>query len=119
MGAHLQSDGRNFVQIENRTSASLRALGKLRELGIYSNEFSPSIKANLYITMIRSILLYASDCTVYSKDEIKSLKIAEGNAIKDVLGISRHCYTSEITAALGIDKMEIRLKINKLKFMII
>jgi hypothetical protein len=118
LGAYISNDGSNDIQIKERLASSLRSMGKLREIGMYSEYLPPTRKADIYIVMIRSIMLYASECTCYNLNQKAKLKRCESIAVKQAIGIYKYCHHSEIFSALKIDDLGDRLDISKLSFFI-
>ena len=116
LGAIISSDGLNNAHLLQRTNSAMRSMAKLRELGMYSEYLTPYRKADFYVVMVRSIMLYAADCTVYNKGQQDKLRRCETMMMKLALGVRKHCHNTEIMYGLKIDRMEDRLKILKLNF---
>ena len=69
-------------------------------------------------TYIRPIITYGLENTFLTKTNEKRLKRQEGNVIKNCLQISRTCHTTDLYAALNIDKITNHIKRIKVKFFV-
>ena len=68
LGIELSEDNKNKLHIEKRKKLAIGAVVKLKSLGIW-NEFStPFLKAHLYKTFIRPLLMYGMDRAFYTKN---------------------------------------------------
>jgi len=116
LGIFINDDGNNKTHIEAKISYAKRKLSELSRIGIYSYEMNPLLKAQVYQTMIRPILIYGSEVSNYNIGEQRMIRTADGNMIKEIIGINKRCHHSKLTRALNLKDIGDLLNYNKCSF---
>ena len=76
-----------------------------------------SSRVKLFRTYIKPLLSYGCDVLDLNENDLLELKRCEGNALKDIIGITRKCHTSPIYAALGMETTLESIKQYQMKFL--
>ena len=75
MGVEINEDLRNNLHLEKKRTKSLAAFYILKELGLTSDCISIKMKAQMYKTFIRPVLLYGLENLGLNKTEIDCVQI--------------------------------------------
>ena len=118
LGYLISDDNSEEAHIQNRITVKNQLIGKLTALGFTSKDYHPYLKAQMLKTYIRPIITYGLENTFLTKTNENRLKRQEGNVIKNCLQISRTCHTTDLYAALNIDKITNYIKRIKVKFFV-
>ena len=116
LGMEISSDNKNKSQLESRRSIAIAASMKLKSLGLFTNQIHANMKAQLYKTYIRPILLYGTKTPTLSNQELIYLKRTEGTIIKNILNVSSRCKTSILLYVLNIFPKRETIDLNKINF---
>ncbi len=103
LGTELESSHQNKEHVIKRKKAVVIALNNLFNAGIINNQMHISSRVKLFKTYIKPLLSYGCDVLDLNENDLLDLKRCEGNALKDIIGITRKCHTSPIYAALGME----------------
>jgi len=103
LGTELESSHQNKEHVIKRKKAVVGALNNLFNAGIINNQMHISSRVKLFKTYIKPLLSYGCDVLDLNENDLLDLKRCEGNALKDIIGITRKCHTSPIYAALGME----------------
>ena len=111
-----ESGHKLHLQIKRDTAS--RRLADLSRIGIYSHEINPLMKAQIYQTMVRPILLYGCELNTYNIGEIKQLESLETMMIKEIIGIHKKCHNGDLIPALKLRNTKDTIKLYKYKFLL-
>jgi hypothetical protein len=118
LGSEICSNGKSRTHIISRKSKSIKSLNWLRNAGILNNDLNIKNKIMLYNIYIKSIMYYGLESTMLNKGDIDLIEKAEGNNIKQVIGIPNQCRSLPIYGALKIMRPLESYKYNQYKFLI-
>ncbi|CAF0788801.1 unnamed protein product [Brachionus calyciflorus] len=113
LGANISDDDKNTVHIARRKKAAYGAFAKVKILGITSETIHPNMKGQLYKIYIRPVLLYGKENFNLNKAEKLAIKRIEGNIVKNMLGLSKKCKSTELFSALNIESSYTKLNVLK------
>ncbi|RNA40614.1 RNA-directed DNA polymerase from mobile element jockey-like [Brachionus plicatilis] len=103
LGMILTDDDKNAAHIDKCKKSALKALNRLRDLSLLTNESHPNMKGHLFNTYIRPVLLYGLENLSLNKLEKLKLKRIEGNIVKMMMGLPTRCRTTDLFLALNIE----------------
>lgn len=103
LGVMVNSNFENIEHIEKRRKAVYASMTNLITTGILNNEMSVHTKLKMFKIYLKPLLYYGVEALNISENEIKILTRIEGNVVKQLLNISKHCETKLLYAALDID----------------
>ncbi len=63
------------------------------------------VKAYIWKSMCHPILLYGSECTSLSKLGKQKLETSQANLLKQCLGLSKRCYSTDLLRALNVKRI--------------
>lgn len=118
LGSDIRSNGKARLHIENRKTKSIKSLNWLRNAGILNNDLNIKNKIMLYNIYIKSIMYYGLESVMVNKGDLDLIERAEGNNIKQVIGIPNQCRSTAIYGALKIMRPFESYKYNQYKFII-
>jgi hypothetical protein len=79
-----------------------------------SNNLSPQARGHLFKSFIRPVILYGIDASDLSNNEIEILQTAEGNALKNCIGINKQVRTKPIMSTLNVEPTVFRILRDKI-----
>jgi hypothetical protein len=103
LGVMVNSNFENIEHIEKRRKAVYASMTNLITTGILNNEMNVHTKLKMFKIYLKPLLYYGVESINISENEIKILTRIEGNVIKQLLNISKHCETKLLYAALDIE----------------
>jgi len=114
LGFQLSSKNGNFSHVSNRKKKSIVQIAKLKNLGLLSNNLSPDARAYLFKTYLRPVILYGVDCCDLTENEVETLCTAEGNALKNTIGLNKQVRTTPLFISLNIETTRWRILKDKI-----
>ena len=90
------------LAIEKRMEKASKAFGMLTSL--WRSKIRWQIKGMMYVTMVRSILLYGASTWTTKADDFRALEVFEAGCVRRILKVSRleHVATDTLRERLGI-----------------
>ena len=118
LGVEVEENDKNKQHLEKRKRLALSSVARLKSLGIWSEYTNPYLKAHIYKTFIRPVLMYGMETINLLKTEVNGIRQIEGNIIKNMIGISNRCRTTNLLLALNIKDTRTLIEEQKTEFMI-
>jgi len=115
LGAMITDTNSNNEHIKKRRSGVLASIAKIISVGLSSQIANPILRAEMFKTHIRPIVMYALENFNLNIGEIKKIKSAEGNALKRLIGISTRCKSTDLFLSFNLMPTNERIKWLKLK----
>lgn len=75
-------------------------------------------RAYLYKTLARPVLIYGLEPFVMTANDKKIISTTEGNLVKGLLGLSRNLRAKHLLAAVNVDPIANKIKVDKLYFIL-
>jgi hypothetical protein len=101
LGAGLAKDAGSF-HVETRLKATSKAFYALQHCGLYHKGVKPEIAAHIFSVGVQSVLTYGCEAIHLKKANLKALLKTQGNLLKAMLGLKRHCHSTPLLEALNI-----------------
>ncbi|RNA14504.1 RNA-directed DNA polymerase from mobile element jockey-like [Brachionus plicatilis] len=103
LGVEIHDTNRNKTHLDNRIRLDLRSSARLKSMEIWTEHTNPYLKGHLYKTFVRPVLI---------------IKQTEGNIVKNMIGISNRCRTTNLLLAPNIESTEVYSENMKTEFII-
>lgn len=116
LGSEIMINLSNKAHVEKRKILALTAAASLKAEGLTNNLIDCYVKARLYSTFIRPILSYGLENCTLTNEQIKIIATTEGNILKRMLGIPKTSRTTDLFLSLNMQKAQISILIQKMKF---
>ena len=116
LGVEIRGDLKSNTHIARRRQATIRASFALEGIGGNEKRMSPKLRAFLYKTYARPILLYGVENASLNQKEASVLKTTEGNIVKRLLGVSFNSRTTHLLAALDLEPLQHKVEKEKCSF---
>jgi hypothetical protein len=118
LGAMIHDSGRcrdqKKEEKKKRRKAVLAAVAKLTTIGLCDEIMDIKMKAEMFKTHIRPIIMYALENFDLNGSEIRKIKSAEGNALKRIIGISTRCKSTDLFLSFDMMPTKERIEWSKL-----
>jgi hypothetical protein len=114
LGYQLSTKNDNLTHVLLRKKKAVSQVAKIKNLGLMSNNLSPQARSHLFKCFIRPVILYGIDACDLSNDEIDILQTAEGNALKNCIGVNKQVRTKPIMATLNVEPTSFRILRDKI-----
>ena len=108
---------RNDLHMTKRRNKAIAAVHSLKQLGFNSIWMHPLIKAQLYKTFIRPILYYGLENFKLNIGESGKVQRLEPTLLKNMLGITKYCESTELLLAFNINSFQNRIRILKFNYL--
>jgi len=118
LGIFYDEHGSHKLHLATKMESATKRLAELNRIGIYSQEMSAHMKAQVYQTMIRPILLYGCEINCYNTGELKQIESLESMMLKEIIGVHKKCHNTDLIPALNLNYTRETIKYYKCKFMI-
>jgi hypothetical protein len=119
LGVIIRSDGCYKEHVQRRRAMFMTGLGEIQRLGFNEKCVPVKMKKNLYVSLVRSKLLYGLETVQMSESNQKStLGRLEGNCLKMACGLNKRSKTTTLSYGMGITPIGLYLYKRKLNFII-
>ena len=106
----VQFDKKRTAHIDSRINKCKCVFHSLRDAGLAYPGCASDVKAYLWNAMCQPVLLYGFDSLHVSQRSLSQLESTQGNLIKQCLGLSKRSRSTNLLQALGISKVEDKIK---------
>jgi hypothetical protein len=111
------NDKLNYKEfLHEKRMATLRTYHAIKNIGLETKEMNHKLKAHMFKCYIRPIMYYGIDNIQLFKNEIKKIQVLESQIVKRMLGFDKKTRSTQLLNSVGIESVEEKLKISKLKF---
>jgi len=114
LGAMIHDSGRCRDHLEKRRKAVLAAVAKITTIGLCNDIMNIKLKAEMFKTHVRPIIMYAIENFDLNGGDIRKVKSAEGNALKRLIGIPTRCKSTDLFLSFGMMPSKERIEWSKL-----
>ena len=91
LGMQISDDLKNTEHVKKRIKDSFIDEARIKSLGLINSQTSPFLIAQLFKTFFRPKILYGMESLDLTKTEVNSLRKAETNVLKRLLGLTVQC----------------------------
>jgi hypothetical protein len=116
LGVMLNDRMTNTTHLDSKRKAAIRSSYLMSKCGIESMKMNPRVKAFLYKTYCRPIMLYGIENFRLLKSEEKKIQTAEAMIVKRHMILSKRSRTSALIGALNIEHSEDKIQVAKCSF---
>jgi hypothetical protein len=117
LGSYVQEGGEIERDVNNRIQAGW---AKWREAsGVLCDRRVPmKLKGKFYATVVRPVMLYASECWALKKREEQKIQVAEMRMLRLMSGVTRQdrIRNEYVRSSLGVDNVCDKLAVNRLRW---
>ena len=106
----------NNDHIEKRIKLAYTSIGNLYSTGVLNRLMSIYTKICLFKIYIKPLLYYGIESLDINKGYLNEIRKCESSIVKQLIGISKYCHTTDLFSALNINTAEESLYISKFKF---
>ena len=114
LGYQLSTETDNLAHVLQRKKKAISQITKLNTLGLISKNLSPQSRAYLFKTYIRPVIMYGVDCCDLNENEMSIISKADGNALKNCIGINKQVRTKPIFDVLKVEESNFRILKDKI-----
>ncbi len=115
LGVMLNKQDKARAHINKRKQAAYASYNSLKTTGIINKYMDPISKMKLFNIYIRPILSYGLETLMINGDELKIYTRADGNLMKQMIGLPHTVKSTQLYDTFGINTPETNLIINKIK----
>ena len=90
---------------DKRAENCKRSFYNLRNIGMSYPGAGTDVKAYIWKSMCQPILLYGSDCMSLGKLGKQKLETSQANLLKQCLGLSKRCHSTDLLRALNVKRI--------------
>jgi hypothetical protein len=112
LGVMLSNDTR--CHAESRIQAARRAFYSLQGAGLCVNGCNPGTIAHIYNTALRPVLTYGLESVHMGKTVMNNVETIQGKFLKAALGLKPRCKSTPLLKALGIDRIQTHIEVQRL-----
>jgi len=87
----------NKEHIEKRIKLAFTNIGNLQSTGVLNKLMSINTKISLFKVYIKPLLYYGADSLDLNIGDVNEIKKCEATIVKQLVGISKYCYTNAST----------------------
>jgi endonuclease/exonuclease/phosphatase family metal-dependent hydrolase len=102
--------------LHEKRMATLRTYHAVKSIGLETREMSHKLKSHMFKCYIRPIMYYGIENVNMFNSEIKKIQTLESQIVKRMLGLDKRTRSTHLLNSIGIEPVEEKLKILKLKF---
>ena len=116
LGVMVNDTFNNKDHIEKRIKLAYVSIGNLYSTGVLNRLMSINTKISLFKIYIKPLLYYGIESLDINKGDLNEIGKCESSMVKQLIGISKYCHTTDLFSALNINTAEESLYISKFKF---
>ena len=116
LGVMVNDSFNNKDHIEKRIKLAYSSIGNLYSTGVLNRLMSINTKISLFEIYIKPLLYYGIESLDINKGDLNEIGKCESSIVKQMIGISKYCHTTDLFSALNINTAEESLYISKFKF---
>ena len=106
LGTVFTGDYKHDDHVNARIRKCRQSFYSLTKCGMAFPGATTDVKTYLWKSMCVPVLMYGIDGISISKTNVKRLDITQGNLVKQSMGLSKRSHTTELFAALGINRSQ-------------
>jgi hypothetical protein len=114
LGVVFNNECKGENHVNTRIQKCYRSYYSLRDAGFCYPGTNTDVKTYMWNTICKPVLLYGCESISLSKKDITALESAQGNIIKQSIGLSKCCQSTNILQAMYIKKIKDELVNNTL-----
>ena len=102
LGTVFSCDGKYNEHINSRIRKCRNSYYSLTKCGMAYPGATTDVKTYLWKSVCSPVLMYGTDGVSVGKNNVKQLDTAQGNLLKQAMGLSKRAHSTELLVALGI-----------------
>lgn len=105
LGVEFDNEGKSGRHVKTRVQKCYKSFHSLRHAGFCYPGTNTEVKTYMWNTMCQPVLLYGCDSIFLSKKDIAIMETTQSNIIKQCIGLSRYCKSTDLLHAMNIKKI--------------